>query len=149
MNGSDDWATPPDVFARLNERFGFTLDAAASPANAKCERYFTPAENGLSQSWAGERVWCNPPFSDIILWIRKAWDEWQSGAKTIVMIVPANRTDRTWWHEHVEPFRDLRSPALRVEFLRGRVYFIRPGADPDADGERPEFGCCLLIWRDW
>ena len=35
------WATPQDFFDKLNDEFHFTLDAAASPDNAKCPVYFT------------------------------------------------------------------------------------------------------------
>lgn len=61
------------------------------------------------------------------------------------MIVPANRTEQPWWQRWVEPARDDRG-ALRVEFLPGRIRFIRPGAAKAAPNERPPFGCCLLIW---
>ena len=36
-----EWSTPDDLFAELNGIFHFDLDACASPANAKCARYFT------------------------------------------------------------------------------------------------------------
>lgn len=71
----DNLGTDPALFERLNERFGFTLDAAASKANAKCDRFFTLEDDGLAQSWAEERVWCNPPYSEIVRWVRKAGDE--------------------------------------------------------------------------
>ena len=35
----DDWETPPDFFAELNEEFHFTLDACALPETAKCAAY--------------------------------------------------------------------------------------------------------------
>lgn len=35
-----DWGTPIDFFNKLNEKYGFTLDAAASRDNAKCEIFF-------------------------------------------------------------------------------------------------------------
>lgn len=47
------WATPQDFFDKLNDEFHFTLDAAASPDNAKCPVYFTEEQNGLTQSWGG------------------------------------------------------------------------------------------------
>lgn len=36
---------------------------------------------------------------------------------------------------------------LRVEFLRGRMRFDRPDWQPGPKGDRPPFGCCLLIWQ--
>ena len=47
------WATPQDFFDKLNDEFHFTLDAAASPDNAKCTNYFTEEQDGLAQSWGG------------------------------------------------------------------------------------------------
>lgn len=37
-----DWCTPQDFFDRLNEEFGFVLDAAATDKTAKCPLYYTP-----------------------------------------------------------------------------------------------------------
>ena len=44
----------------------FTVDVAAAPHNTKCERFYTAEQDGLAQSWAGETVWCNPPYSSIL-----------------------------------------------------------------------------------
>lgn len=147
----DDRETPPELFDPINERFGFTLDVAALPQNAKCVRYFTPLEDGLRQSWAGERVWCNPPYSDVRPWVEKAWTEFDA-AQLIVMLLPANRTEQPWWHEFVEPYRDNGS-GLRVEFIAGRQRFVTAGTfvdlfgRPRGAGERPPFGVCLLVWQ--
>jgi phage N-6-adenine-methyltransferase len=137
----DDRGTTREVFDPLHERFGFTLDVAASAHNAKCDRYLDREADGLATSWDGERVWCNPPYSDIRPWVDKAW---ASDCPVIVMLLPANRTEQGWWQDLVEPFRD-RGDGFRVEFLRGRIRFIRAGATEVGPNERPPFGCCLLI----
>jgi phage N-6-adenine-methyltransferase len=144
----DDRATTPELFRHLHQRFRFTIDVAALPHNAKCQRYFTPEQNGLLQPWAGERVWCNPPYSSIEPWLEKAWLEWQAASQPelIVMLLPANRTEQGWWQRHVEPHRD-RGRDLRVEFLPGRPRFICVGETKVLPNQRPPFGCCLLIWR--
>jgi phage N-6-adenine-methyltransferase len=141
----DDRATHPVDFAPLAERFGFTVDVAAAAHNTKCERYYTRAENGLAQSWAGEMVWCNPPYSSIAPWVAKAWTE-QPHTRGIVMLLPANRPEQGWWQEMVEPYRDRPGSPLRVEFLPGRMRFIKAGQTTVGPNERPPFGCCLLIW---
>ena len=146
----DDRATPPEVFGPLNDRFGFTVDAAASSANAKCPEFFTEEEDGLAQPWAGERVFCNPPYShpNLHAWTAKAWREWMAaGPAAIVMLIPANRTEQQFWQELVEPFRDLPGSDLRTEFLPGRIRFLAPGQTEVGPDERPPFGCCLLIWE--
>lgn len=147
LSSVDDRGTDPVLFDQLDERFDFTIDVAASQHNAKVWRFYTIEEDGLAQSWAGERVWCNPPYSDIKPWLEKAWLEWTK-AHIIVMLLPANRTEQGWWQECVEPYRDRGDIGriLRVEFLRGRQRFVAPGAESIGPNERPPFGCCLLIW---
>jgi hypothetical protein len=161
----DDRGTTWEVFNPLHTRFRFTLDAAAASHNAKLPRYYTRAENGLLQSWAGERVWCNPPYSRLDYWVRKAWS---SEAEIVVMLLPANRTEQKWWQEFIEPYRDraktcgycgaqswpvgadpavIQKLTLRMEFLPGRMRFIRPGEQQVNPNDRPPFGVCLAIWE--
>jgi phage N-6-adenine-methyltransferase len=149
VDAVDDRATAPEVFDPINARFGFTIDVAASPANTKCARYYTRDDNGLQQPWGLERVWCNPPFSGLPWWVSKAREEMDADIppQLIVMLVPANRTDQDWWHEHIEPYRDLPHTGLRTEFLPGRPRFIQPGDTSIRPGDRPPFGICLLIWH--
>mgnify|MGYP001606553347 CR=1 FL=1 len=144
----DDLGTDPALFAEWDAIYHFTLDVAASHANAKCERYLTKEDaplDGLGQTWAGERVWCNPPYSAIRPWVEKAWAE--VDVEIIVMLLPANRPEQAWWQDLVEPRRDRVGSPLRVEFLRGRQRFVMPGAESIGPNERPPFGCCLLIWE--
>jgi phage N-6-adenine-methyltransferase len=153
-DATDDRGTDPEFFATVSERFGgFTLDVAAAMHNAKCKRFYTAEDDGLSKPWGSsfavfhERVWCNPPYSDCGSWVRKAWDEWRrDNCGVIVMLLPANRVEQAWWQDHVEPYRDRPGSPLRVEFLRGRMRFDRPDWQPGPKGDRPPFGCCLLIW---
>lgn len=156
----DDRGTDPAFIASLEERFGkFDLDVAAAPHNAKAPRFYTREDDGLARPWNAERVWCNPPYSNLAAWVAKAWDEWGQARtcwhdgqtcdpKLIVMLLPANRVEQAWWQDHVEPFRDQPGSPLRVEFLRGRMRFERPDWTPGPKGDRPPFGCCLLIWQD-
>jgi len=116
-SNSDDWATPPHVFDELAGEFAFTLDASASAENAKCGRYYTLDDDGLSKAWAPETVWVNPPYARGITgrWLEKAADEADSGA-TVVVLVPA-RTDTRWWHDQVMARAD------EVRLVRGRLRF--------------------------
>ena len=45
-----DWCTPQDFFDRLNEEFGFVLDAAATDKTAKCPLYYTPKRTGFRKA---------------------------------------------------------------------------------------------------
>ncbi len=158
VDSVDDRRTPDSIWVPLNREFGFSLDVAASKENAKCAKYFTIEENGLDQSWSGETVWCNPPYSDCRSWVEKAWMELMriERPKAIVMLLPANRTEQKWWQELVEPMRDrgwrsrpgLGRDLLSTRFLSGRPRFDVPvGTYADPRGNRPPFGCVLLIWR--
>lgn len=146
----DDRGTDPALFAELSERFGgFTLDVAASSANAKCEHFYSIDDDGLFWPWHG-KVWCNPPYSNLNAWVAKAQQEMAPGRlepELIVMLVPASRTEQAWWQDHVEPYRDKAGSPLRVEFLRGRRRFVKAGATGIGPNERPPFGSCLLIWE--
>lgn len=142
----DDRGTDPQFFADLAARFGpFTLDVAAAEHNAKCQRYYDRHDDGLKLTWRGERVWCNPPYSNLAPWVAKAWAEWP-GSDGIVMLLPANRCEQRWWQDHVERVRDRAGSPLRVEFLPGRMRFERPGVEIGPKGDRPPFGCALAIW---
>jgi phage N-6-adenine-methyltransferase len=136
----DDRQTPPELFDPLHARFR-SRSTCALPHNAKLPRYFTPEQDGLAQDWAGERVWCNPPYSNIEPWVAKAR---QHEADLVVMLVPANRTEQGWWQRHIEPTRD-RGELLRVKFLAGRQRFIAHDADGIRPNERPPYGVALLI----
>lgn len=157
VDAVDDRGTDPAFIAELEQRFGkFTLDVAASKRNRKAKRFYSIEDDGLAQTWAHERVWCNPPYSNVGEWVTKAWDEWRGthahdemdlcSPEFIAMLLPANRTEQAWWQDLVEPYRDRRGGDFRVEFLRGRMRFDRPSAVIGPKGDRPPFGCCLLIW---
>lgn len=142
----DDRETTWEVFNPLHERFRFTLDVAASERNAKLPRFVDREADGLTRHWWAERVWCNPPYSDIRPWVEKAWREWQRGADLIVMLLPANRTEQRWWQELIEPCRDGWDSPLSVENLAGRMRFIAHDDTQIRPNARPPFGVCLCIW---
>jgi phage N-6-adenine-methyltransferase len=111
----DLWGTPRDLFDALDAEFGFEVDVCALPNNAKCERFFTPEDDGLTQDWRGV-CWMNPPYGRTIgQWVEKAYRSSLAGA-TVVCLLPA-RTDTAWWH-------DLCMKG-EIRFLRGRVRFER------------------------
>ncbi len=113
---TDLWETPQDLFDRLNEEFHFTLDVCALPENAKCEKYYSPKQDGLKQSWNGV-CWCNPPYGKQIgMWVRRAWLASAAGS-TIVMLLPA-RTDTKWFHEYC-----YNKKRVDVRFIKGRLKF--------------------------
>lgn len=63
------------------------------------------------------------------------------------MIVPANRTEQSWWQDLIEPERDQPGGRLRTRFYAGRWRFIADGDDRIRPNARPPFGICLLLWN--
>lgn len=109
------WATPIELFNKLNKEFNFDIDVCASENNAKCNKYFTEHDNGLQQRWSGT-CWMNPPYGkEINKWIEKAYIESQNG-NTIVCLIPA-RTDTKYWHEYCMKSKEIR-------FIKGRIKFV-------------------------
>jgi phage N-6-adenine-methyltransferase len=154
-DGVDDRRTPRSLFAPLHARYDFTVDAASSVENALLPRFWTRAENGLHQRWLGERVWCNPPYSEIPEWVGKAFNECIGSDAGAVMLLPADRTEQPWWQRWVEPYREKPGSGVATQFIEKRVKFGLPPGHPDGDkglaqgrkggGYRyPPFGCVLV-----
>lgn len=112
---SDEYSTPSWLYDQLNDEFSFTLDPCATDDNHKCEKYFTKDQDGLNQSWAYERVFCNPPYSKISEWVRKAYEETRNKNTLVCMVIPA-RTDTRYFHDYILHRSEIR-------FLKGRVKF--------------------------
>lgn len=111
---SDEWETPQDTFNALNREFSFTVDVCATEENAKVPYFFSKEENGLSCSWKGETVWCNPPYSKAKDWVKKASE---SEAQVVVMLLAA-RTCTKWFHEYL-----YQKPNVELRFIKGRLKF--------------------------
>ena len=112
----DDWETPLWLFRELDNEFHFTLDAAASDDNHKCQKYFTKKTDAIVNDWSGNVVFCNPPYGkQIKAWCRKAYEESLKPDTTVVMLIPA-RTDASWFHDYILGKAEIR-------FIRGRLRF--------------------------
>ena len=85
--------TPREFFKKLHAEFGFTLDGAANEDSALLLNASTP---DAPRSWSGERVFCNPPWSDIPPFVEQA-----AHADLAVLLVPA-RTNARWFHRALE-----------------------------------------------
>ena len=133
---SVEWSTPEHIFNQLDDEFSFTLDPCCTPQTAKCDKFYTLEDDGLSKSWGGEVVFMNPPYvRGIIHWMRKAFIASLNGA-TVVCLVPA-RTDTTWWHCYAMQ-GDIR-------FLRGRIHFTRKTAAGYIRTGRAPFPSAIVI----
>jgi site-specific DNA-methyltransferase (adenine-specific) len=120
-----DWETPQDLFDRLNEKYQFTLDLAASKDNTKCESYFTEETNSLDKHWFLLKgwLWLNPPYGrEVKDWVNKCNLEAELGAK-IIALLPA-RVDTLWYHNYI--YRKYYHT-----FLKGRLKFEINGEKTD------------------
>jgi phage N-6-adenine-methyltransferase len=114
---SMEWGTPSDLFNVLNDKFRFTLDPCATKENAKCTKFYTKDDDGLTKDWSGETVFVNPPYGRVIgKWVKKCHDEYLKGT-TIVLLIPS-RTDTIYQHSFV--FNQARA----VLFMKGRLKFV-------------------------
>lgn len=112
---TDMWETPQDFFDKLDEEFHFMLDVCATADSAKCDKFYTVEDDGLSQDW-DETTWCNPPYGrQIGNWVKKAYWQHREFGSTIVMLLPA-RTDTAWFHDFILDKAEIR-------FIRGRLKF--------------------------
>jgi len=52
-SNTDLWSTPQATFDKYHAIHKFELDVCATNENRKCEKFFTPEQDGLKQSWGG------------------------------------------------------------------------------------------------
>jgi len=140
-NKNNSWCTPRDKFDEWNKEFRFTLDPCCMPKSALCEKYFTPVEDGLKQSWKEERVFVNPPYREISKWVKKCYDE-RNNAELIVMLIPA-RTDTKYFHNWI-------LDVAEIKFLKGRLKFVDldfKGKEEDRKLSPAPFPSMLVIYK--
>lgn len=107
---SDDWATPKELYDKLNSEFSFNFDPC--PLHHNIDEW-----NGLEIDWK-ERNFINPPYSrqgNQTAWVQKALDESKKG-KLCVLLIPV-RTSSKRWQDLIFPY------ASDIRYLRGRLKF--------------------------
>ena len=104
---SDKWITPKELYNTLNQEFHFNFDPC--PIDWK-----EGDPDGLKIEW-GTSTFCNPPYSNVALWIEKAYNESKKGKK-VVMLINAI-TDTVAFHKYIYGKAELR-------FIKGRLSFI-------------------------
>lgn len=127
---SDDWYTPPEIFAALG--LTFSLDPCSPGANhwVPARWVFTKEDDGLVQSWFG-LVYMNPPFggrNGQVPWLQKFIQH----GNGIALV--AARTSAAWFHDEA-------AKAQSMLFPRGKTKFIRPDGSV---GASPGTGVVLL-----
>lgn len=132
--GYPNWRTPVGegkIFTLLDEEFGFTMDAAASHANALLDTYCTEegkfqkmeqpqlikasVHGGLDHElWTDERVFCNPPYrqDELPLWIEAGAETVRMGISPFTCLLLPPSVDTRWfmdlfgWSEQTFQYED-------------------------------------------
>ena len=132
------WETPDNFFEHVQESLitDINFDVCATPDNAKCDEFFTPSDDALSQPWPRLKdnyiCWMNPPYGrEIVYWVKKAAEESQEGS-CIVALLPC-RTDTRWWHDYVM------GQVTKIYLVKGRLKF--KGAQHSAP-----FPSCVVVY---
>ena len=107
LRHSDNWATPKELYDKLNAEFKFDFDPC--PLNSTFD--------GLVIEW-GKSNYINPPYSRQLkeAFVIKAIEESKKG-KICVMLLPVSTSTRLF-HRYILP------NAKDIRFLEGRVRFL-------------------------
>ena len=107
LEHSDNWATPKELYDKLNAEFKFDFDPC--PLHSDFD--------GLTIEW-GKSNYINPPYSRQLkeAFVIKAIEESKKG-KVCVMLLPVS-TSTKLFHKHILP------NAKDIRFLEGRVRFL-------------------------
>ena len=100
---SDHWATPKNLYD-LYINAGY-LD----PCPLNC------TTDNLTVDFGPNKLFINPPYSDINNWVDYAIEHNKRYNKLVVMLVPA-RTDVKWFHKLIDY-------GVEVTFIKGRLKF--------------------------
>ena len=63
----------------------------------------------------GDRVFCNPPYSEVGKWVEKCYREGTKDNTLVVLLIPS-RTDTKYFHDFIYQRAEIR-------FIRGRLKF--------------------------
>ncbi|EGL9110298.1 DNA methylase [Escherichia coli] len=131
--GSDCWRTPSLIFRNLHREFSFTLDGAATKHDTLLPRFTDDIHN---QSWIGERVFVNPPFSDIPSFLLKAAE-----ADLAVFLIP-HRANTSYWLRHI--YSNNHCHEIRI--LHRAVKYLPP-AGHNGLVVRAPFPAALVVFK--
>jgi len=74
-----------------------------------------PKTTGCPKNGGGRRCFCNPPYSRIGDWVKKAYNESHQPGTLVVLLIPA-RTDTRYFQEYIYHRAEVR-------FIKGRLKF--------------------------
>lgn len=110
----DSLQTPKFIFDYYNKIFNFTTDVAATWGNRFCDDHRGEYFDGLLTGW-GRVNWCNPPYSDITPWIKKAIIERDKGNVTVVFVPEDSST--AWGELALDECSEYHNIVGRISFI--------------------------------
>lgn len=125
--GENEWYTPADIIQAAQTVLGaIDLDPASSEhaqRTVQASKYFTLADDGLTQPWHGS-VFLNPPYAQphIENFADKMIAEVAACRVKTAIMLTHNYTDTAW-------FQKLAVAASAICFTRGRIRFEAPNGE--------------------
>lgn len=115
INNDDNYATPPELYNELNQRFNFDFDPC--PYNEEDIKVC-----GLKVNW-GKMNFVNPPYTQKLkeAFLNKAIEEMNKGNSS-VFLIPVSTSTKVF-HEIIKP------KATSIEFVKGRIKFGKRDKD--------------------
>lgn len=116
---NDLWRTPPQVFETLHKEFVFLADTACTYENKLCPVGFTEENDSLAEPWlerlknsypyigGNAYVWCNPPYSDPMPWVKKAIETQRDGLGVVMLL--NQDTSVGWFLESLKGVSEIRN----------------------------------------
>ncbi len=130
VSESDDWYTPPEIFAALGLQFDLDPCSPGRGHWVPAKWVYTIEDDGLKQPWHG-LVFMNPPFggrNGHVPWLEKFLAHGNG-----IAVVRAY-TSSGWFHDYA-------TKAETMLFPRGKTKFIKPDGTL---GKAPGSGVVLL-----
>lgn len=148
---NDLWRTPPEVFNTLSKEFQFVADMASSDKNKLCNIHFTEEDDSLGFDWFemiqskfpfdGNYVYCNPPYSKPMPWIKQAVIA-QSKGLGVVMVLNAD-TSVSWFTEAIKYLSEVRfiigDEKETGGYSIGRIAFLDGEGKAGTQNNKPQF----------
>lgn len=127
LKPSDYWRTPPAVVELVERETDWSIvwDTCALEDSRVVPGYWSEADDALEQDWGSvvppmvargitPSLWCNPPFSQVGLWVDKAVEAARKGAR--VLLLTECDPSRTWWMQAAWQSERILVSTHRVRF---------------------------------
>ena len=122
----DSYCTPRHIARRLPIVDLDPCSNVRSHIKARRSCMLSRGENGLLIPWTGLSVFCNPPYSNVLPFARKAWE-----ASMFCFLLNADNS--TKWYRKLTEF-----PVYKFDFYERIEFEAPPGVDQSDGNDRPQ-----------